>query len=156
MPLKNPVRLCCVPTSAGARQGASADAGPYLSPESHVFVKKLAINLVALTSLAVSVGSLGAAVTAPGTAGASTPSVSVLVPVSDANSAGFTKVVNAPTSSTATGVSGCPDGAQEEFSNASGNLGLASEVLNGKRALSKTLIGKLARRFRVEPALFLD
>jgi cyclophilin family peptidyl-prolyl cis-trans isomerase len=94
-----------------------------------VFVKKLAINLVALTSLAVSVGSLGAAVTAPGTAGASTPSVSVLVPVSDANSAGFTKVVNAPTSSTATGVSGCPDGAQEEFSNASGNLGLASEVL---------------------------
>jgi len=37
-----------------------------------------------------------------------------------------------------------------------GSRGLASEVLNGKRALSKTLIGKLARRFRVEPALFLD
>jgi HTH-type transcriptional regulator/antitoxin HigA len=37
-----------------------------------------------------------------------------------------------------------------------GSRGLASEVLNGKRALSKALIGKLARRFRVEPALFLD
>jgi HTH-type transcriptional regulator / antitoxin HigA len=37
-----------------------------------------------------------------------------------------------------------------------GSRGLASEVLNGKRALSKTLIGKLVRRFRVEPSLFLD
>ena len=37
-----------------------------------------------------------------------------------------------------------------------GSRGLASEVLNGRRALSKTLIGKLVRRFRVEPALFLD
>lgn len=37
-----------------------------------------------------------------------------------------------------------------------GSRGLASEVLNGKRGLSKTLIGKLARRFNVDPALFLD
>ena len=37
-----------------------------------------------------------------------------------------------------------------------GSRGLASEILNGKRALSKALIGKLVRRFRVEPALFLD
>jgi HTH-type transcriptional regulator / antitoxin HigA len=37
-----------------------------------------------------------------------------------------------------------------------GSRGLASEVLNGKRGLSKTLIAKLARRFRVDPALFLD
>jgi HTH-type transcriptional regulator/antitoxin HigA len=37
-----------------------------------------------------------------------------------------------------------------------GSRGLASEVLTGKRGLSKTLIAKLARRFRVEPALFLD
>lgn len=36
-----------------------------------------------------------------------------------------------------------------------GSRGLASEVLNGKRGLSKTLIGKLARRFHVDPALFL-
>jgi HTH-type transcriptional regulator/antitoxin HigA len=37
-----------------------------------------------------------------------------------------------------------------------GSRGLASEVLNGKRALSKTLIGKLVRRFRVDPGLFLE
>jgi HTH-type transcriptional regulator/antitoxin HigA len=37
-----------------------------------------------------------------------------------------------------------------------GSRGLASEVLNGKRALSKTLIGKLVRRFRVVQSLFLD
>jgi HTH-type transcriptional regulator / antitoxin HigA len=36
-----------------------------------------------------------------------------------------------------------------------GSRGLASEVLNGKRGLSKTLIAKLARRFHVDPALFL-
>jgi HTH-type transcriptional regulator/antitoxin HigA len=36
-----------------------------------------------------------------------------------------------------------------------GSRGLASEVLNGKRALSKTLIAKLSRRFGISPALFL-
>lgn len=37
-----------------------------------------------------------------------------------------------------------------------GSRGLASDVLNGNRGLSKTLIVKLARRFRVDPGLFLD
>lgn len=37
-----------------------------------------------------------------------------------------------------------------------GSRGLASEVVNGKRGLSKTLIGRLARRFSVDPSLFLD
>ena len=37
-----------------------------------------------------------------------------------------------------------------------GSRGLASEVLNGKRGLSKTLIVKLSRRFRVDPTLFLE
>jgi HTH-type transcriptional regulator / antitoxin HigA len=37
-----------------------------------------------------------------------------------------------------------------------GSRGLASEVLNGKRALSKALIARLANRFGVEPGLFLD
>lgn len=37
-----------------------------------------------------------------------------------------------------------------------GSRGLASEVLNGKRGPNKTLTAKLARRFRVEPAMFLD
>src|SRR5438477_7803307 len=37
-----------------------------------------------------------------------------------------------------------------------GSRGLASEVLNGKRGLSKTLIAKLSRRFGVDAAVFLD
>ena len=37
-----------------------------------------------------------------------------------------------------------------------GSRGLASEVLNGKRGLSKTLIGKLSRRFNLDPSVFLD
>lgn len=36
-----------------------------------------------------------------------------------------------------------------------GSRGLASEVLNGTRGLSKSLIRKLARRFAVDPSLFL-
>lgn len=37
-----------------------------------------------------------------------------------------------------------------------GSRGLASEVLNGKRGLSKTLIAKLSAHFRVDSSLFLD
>ena len=37
-----------------------------------------------------------------------------------------------------------------------GSRGLASEVLNGKRGLSKMLIAKLSQRFRVDPSLFLE
>jgi HTH-type transcriptional regulator/antitoxin HigA len=37
-----------------------------------------------------------------------------------------------------------------------GSRGLASEVLNGNRGLSKTLIAKLAAEFTVNPGLFLD
>ena len=37
-----------------------------------------------------------------------------------------------------------------------GSRGLASEVLNGNRGLSKTLIRKLAEAFHVDPALFLE
>lgn len=36
-----------------------------------------------------------------------------------------------------------------------GSRGLASEVLNGKRGLSKMLIGKLSQRFGLDPTLFL-
>lgn len=36
-----------------------------------------------------------------------------------------------------------------------GSRGLASEVLNGNRGLSKALIQKLARRFGVDPGLFI-
>jgi cyclophilin family peptidyl-prolyl cis-trans isomerase len=62
----------------------------------------------------------------------------VLVPVSAADGAGFTKVVNAPSASTDTSVTGCPDGTQEEFANASGNLGLVSEVLYCESAADAT------------------
>ena len=37
-----------------------------------------------------------------------------------------------------------------------GSRGLASEVLNGKRSLSKRLITRLATHFGVDPTLFLD
>jgi HTH-type transcriptional regulator/antitoxin HigA len=37
-----------------------------------------------------------------------------------------------------------------------GSRGLASEVLNGKRGLSKMLIAKLTERFQVDPGLFLS
>jgi HTH-type transcriptional regulator / antitoxin HigA len=36
-----------------------------------------------------------------------------------------------------------------------GSKGLASDILHGKRQMSKTVILKLAARFRVEPGLFL-
>jgi cyclophilin family peptidyl-prolyl cis-trans isomerase len=62
-------------------------------------------------------------------ASSSKPSTSVLVPASTAKNAGFTKVANAASASTNTGVTGCADGAQEEFSDAAGATGLLSEVL---------------------------
>ena len=37
-----------------------------------------------------------------------------------------------------------------------GSRGLASEVLSGKRGLSKALIRKLSERFHVDPSLFLS
>jgi|SRR5688572_9481295 HTH-type transcriptional regulator/antitoxin HigA len=36
-----------------------------------------------------------------------------------------------------------------------GSRGLASEILNGKRGMSKAVIARLAKRFAVEPSLFL-
>jgi cyclophilin family peptidyl-prolyl cis-trans isomerase len=96
-------------------------------------VRKLTLKLVATTSLAVTVtalvGLIVAVPAASGTTAAQKPSTNVLVPVSTAKEAGFTEVVNAPNASTATGVTGCPAGAHEEFANASGKLGLVSEVL---------------------------
>jgi cyclophilin family peptidyl-prolyl cis-trans isomerase len=76
---------------------------------------------------------------------ASKPSTSVLLPVSAAKAAGFTKVVTAPGTSTSTGVTGCPYGAREEFASASGNLGLESEVLYCESAAdSETILKGLA------------
>lgn len=91
------------------------------------------MRLAATTSLALTVSVLvGLMAAVPAATAATTarkPSTSVLVPASAAAKAGFTKVVSAPTATTDTSVTGCPDGTQEEFANASGDLGLVSEVL---------------------------
>jgi cyclophilin family peptidyl-prolyl cis-trans isomerase len=79
---------------------------------------------------------------AAATSSASKPSTSVLVPASAAKAAGFTEVVNAPSTSTSTGVTGCPYGAQEEFASASGSLGLVSEVLYCKSMADATTLLK--------------
>lgn len=98
-----------------------------------MFVRKLTLNLVIASSIGATVvaaaGPTFVVPAAAATSSVSKPSTSVLVPVAAAKAAGFTKVVNAPTTSTNTGVTGCPDGAQEEFASASGILGLDSEVL---------------------------
>ncbi len=96
-------------------------------------MRKLTRNLVVAASIGATVVAVAGPIfvmsPAAATSSASKPSTSVLVPVSAAKEAGFTKVVNAPSTSTNTGVTGCPYGAQEEFASASGNLGLASEVV---------------------------
>lgn len=43
-----------------------------------------------------------------------------------------------------------------DLGNLLGSKGIASEVLHGKRALSKSHIFKLAERFSVDPGLFLE
>jgi cyclophilin family peptidyl-prolyl cis-trans isomerase len=96
-------------------------------------MRKLTVKRAATTSLAATVVAfLGLVVAVPAASGATAaqkPSTSVLVPASVAKGAGFTKVTIAATTSTDTSVTGCPDGAQEEFANASGKVGLVSEVL---------------------------
>ncbi len=91
-------------------------------------------HVVAGSILATVVAVAGSIVAVPAAAAAATSSASklltsALVPVSTAKQAGFTEVVSAPTTSTNTGVTGCPDGAREELASASGKLGLESEVL---------------------------
>src|ERR1700728_488107 len=87
--------------------------------ERRVLVRELTQKLVAAASIAVTVvavvGPIVVVPAAAATFAASKPSTGVLVSVSAAKKAGFTKVVNAPSTSTNTGVTGCPYGAQEEF-----------------------------------------
>jgi cyclophilin family peptidyl-prolyl cis-trans isomerase len=102
----------------------------------------LTLKLVVMASIGATVvalvGTIVVAAAAAESYSASKPSTSVLVPVSAAQAAGFTKVVNAPTTSTDTGVTGCPYGAQEEFANTSGTLELVSEVLYCESAAAST------------------
>ena len=95
-----------------------------------------AATIVALAAAAV------AAPPAADAASSSKPSITVLVPASAAKGAGFTKVVNAPFVSTSTNVTGCPDGAQEEFASPSGQLSLTSEVLYCQSTAAATTLLK--------------
>ncbi len=121
-------------------------------------MRKLTLNLVVAASIGATVvavvGSVFVVPAAAATSSASKPSTSVLVPVSAAKEAGFTKVVNAPSTSTNTGVTGCPYGAQEEFASASGNLGLESEVLYCESAAdADTLLKGLASNGKAQAGL---
>jgi cyclophilin family peptidyl-prolyl cis-trans isomerase len=121
-------------------------------------VRKLTVKVVATTGLAALVTTLaGLIVAVPAATGTTTahkPSTSVLVPASAAKAAGFPKVVSAPTVSTDTSVTGCPDGTQEEFANASGNLGLASEVLYCESAADATqLLQNFAKTGKAVPGM---
>jgi cyclophilin family peptidyl-prolyl cis-trans isomerase len=100
-------------------------------------VKLVATLSIGATIVAV-VGPIAVGPAAAATSSTSKPSTSVLVPASEAKQAGFTKVVNAPSASTSTGVTGCPDGAQEEFANASGTPQLVSEVVYCESAADAT------------------
>ncbi len=105
--------------------------------------------------VATAVGLLAATALSPPAADAtstSKPSTSVLVPASAAKGAGFTKVVNAPFVSTDTSVTGCPDGAQEDFASTSGTLSLVSEVLYCESTADATAVLQgLGSTDQVEP-----
>jgi cyclophilin family peptidyl-prolyl cis-trans isomerase len=111
-----------------------------------VFVKKPTLRLIARASSCATVvavvGLIVVVPTATAVAATKAPSTSVLLPESVAKAAGFAKVVNAPSASTSTGVTGCPDGAQEEFANAAGTSGLVSEVLYCESAADATTLLK--------------
>jgi cyclophilin family peptidyl-prolyl cis-trans isomerase len=98
-----------------------------------VFVRKLNLKVIAVAGIGATLVALVApavvGLTVASAASASKPTTSVLVPVAAAKAAGFTTAVDAPTSSTSTGVTGCPYGAQEEYAATTGNLQLLSEVL---------------------------
>jgi len=112
-------------------------------------VSKPTPNLVVAGSILAAVVALAGSVLVVPPAGAaslaSKPSTSVLLPAAAAKAEGFTKVVTAPATSTSTGVTGCPYGTREQFANASGNLGLESEVLYCETAAdSNTILKGLA------------
>jgi hypothetical protein len=95
--------------------------------------RTLSINRTILAALAVAIV-LPVAAAAQTPAGASTPTSAKslakdLLPSSYAKKAGFTKVARKATTSSKTGLKSCPDGARETFVSASGQTGLASEVV---------------------------
>jgi cyclophilin family peptidyl-prolyl cis-trans isomerase len=121
-------------------------------------VRKLTVKLAAVSSIGAAVvavvGLVAVFSASAATSSPSKPSTSVLVPANAAMQAGFTKVVNAPSTSTSTGVAGCPYGAQEEFANASGNLELVSEVVYcASAADASSLLGNVKSNAKTQAGL---
>jgi cyclophilin family peptidyl-prolyl cis-trans isomerase len=114
-------------------------------------------RVVAGSILATALAVAGSMVALPASAAqssASKPSTSALLPLSAAKQAGFTDVVSAPTTSTNTGITGCPDGAREEEADPSGALGLESEVLYCESpAEAESLLKSLASNDTVQAGL---
>ena len=95
--------------------------------------RTLSIDRKILATLAMAIV-LPVTVAAQTPAGASTPTSAKsltkdLLPSSYAKKAGFTKVAVKVTTTSKTGVKSCPNGAEEAFESASGQTGLASEVV---------------------------
>jgi cyclophilin family peptidyl-prolyl cis-trans isomerase len=138
-------RLSGPPRSARRRQGQ----------ESAVFVKKpmLFAAGAGLTVLATAL-SATISIAAVGASPKAKLSTSVLLPTAAAKQAGFATVVDAPSSSSATGIAGCPDGAQEEFSGGSGTTGLVAEVLYcTSNAAAKALLESSKTSGKAQPGL---
>jgi cyclophilin family peptidyl-prolyl cis-trans isomerase len=99
-------------------------------------------------------GPAGASLAVVSRTAAAQPSVSVLVTPAAAKKAGFTKVIDAPSASTSTGVAGCADGAQEEYAAASGKTAMVAEVLYcTDKAGVTTLLHNFASSGTAEPGL---
>ena len=100
--------------------------------------------------VALAVGALAALAVVPSSAGASASSAKALthdlLPSSYANGVGFTEVALTATSSSKTGVTSCPLGAEAAFDDESNQTGLVSEVLEcrNRAAAAKILTGMVA------------
>jgi cyclophilin family peptidyl-prolyl cis-trans isomerase len=117
-------------------------------------VRKPSLNVIVAASILAVVGPLLVGPVAAAASSKSQLSTSVLVPVSAAANAGFTKVIHAPATSTNTGVTGCPDGTEEEFASPSGDLGLQSEVIYCEsEAFAETILSGFVSNGNSQPDL---
>ena len=69
-----------------------------------------------------------------------------LVTTAQASKLGFTKVAGKPTTTSKTGVTGCPKGAEAAFEDSTGTTGLIAEVLVCKSASSPASLIKKAKK----------
>jgi hypothetical protein len=100
---------------------------------------------------AVGVGLVGAAAVGGLPAGASMQAVvsapaKGLISAAQASALGFAKTASKPTTTTKTGVSGCPKGAEAAYEDSAGATGLISEVLVCKSASGPAGLIKKAKK----------